>query len=85
MARAAGMRDVERIIVVADCRVLVFVFYCWRAKCIALFVVAVVVWVNLVYACLGFIVEQPSLQALRAETMVERFTARMHVEDTLGL
>ena len=73
------MRYVERIIVVAGCPVLFFVYDCWRAKCIALYVVAVVVCVNCVYACLGFVVDKPSLQALRAETMVERFTARMHV------
>ena len=77
---AAGVRYVERIIVVACCPVLFFVYDCWRAKCIALYVVAVVVCVNCVYACLGFVVDKPSLQALRAETMVERFTARMHVK-----
>ena len=76
---AAGVRYVERIIVVADGPMLVSVCDCWRPKYIDLFVVAVVVCVNLAYACLASVVEKPSLQALRAETMVERFTARMHV------
>ena len=80
LAWVAGVRYVACIfVVVADGPMLVFVYDCWRAECIILFVVAVVVCVNLVYACLAFVVDKPSLQALRAETMVERFTARMHV------
>ena len=65
----------------------------WRAllllqivQCLSSFMVVAcqvccsfVVCVICVYACLAFVVEKPSLQALRAETMVERFTARMHV------
>ena len=72
LARAACVRYVERIIVVAGCPMLFFVYDCWRAKFIVLFVVAVVVCVNWVYACLALVVDKPSLQALRAETMVER-------------
>ena len=34
-----------------------------------------------VVTCCVDLLGQPSLQALRAETMVERFTARMHVEN----
>ena len=34
---------------------------------------------NAVLACWGLRFVTPSLQALRAETLVERFTARMHV------
>jgi len=56
-----------------------FVVVCLLVKCIVLFVVAAVVYVNCAYVFLIFVVDKPSLQAFRAETMVERFTARMHV------
>ena len=36
-----------------------------------------------VVTCCVDLLGQPSLQALRAETMVERFTARMHVQENL--
>ena len=73
------MRYVERTTVVAFGPMLVFVVVCGRVNCIVLVVVAAVVYVLCAYACLIFVVGKPSLQALRAETMVERFTARMHV------
>ena len=60
------MRNVERIRVVACGPVLVCVIVCGSV-------------LRCAYACLVFVVDKPSLQALRAETMVERFTARMHV------
>ena len=74
-----GMRYVERTAVAACGPVLAFVVVCGRVKCIVLFLVASVVCVLCAYACLTFVVDKPSLRALRAETMVERFTARMHV------
>ena len=73
------MRYVEGITVVACGPMLVFVVVCGRVKCIVLFVVASVVYVHCAYACLIFVVDMLSLQAFRAETMVEQFTARMHV------
>ena len=75
------MRYVERFTVVARGAVLAFVVACGRVKCVVLPVVAAVVYVLCAYACLIFVVDKPSPQALRAETMVERFTARMHVRE----
>ena len=60
-----------------------FVVVCLLVKCIVLFVVAAVVYVNCAYVFLIFVVDKPSLQAFRAETMVERFTARMHVRSSV--
>ena len=43
------------------------------------FVVATFVRVNCAYACLVLVLDGPSMQARRAETRVERFTARSHI------
>ena len=73
------MGYVERIVVVARGPMHAFVVVCVPVKCIVLSVVAAIVCVNCAYVFLIFVVDKPSLQAFRAETMVERFTARMHV------
>ena len=67
------MRYVERIIVVADGLMPFFVHDCCVPRVLFFSLCASFAFVRV------WFVDKPSLQALRAETMVERFTARMHV------